>query len=109
MSSYDEFSHNLKKRHSILIKKQKREHPEREYMFGYNYFENHDCCFFPCHPDALNGHNCMFCKCPLYNDDKCIGIKKGDGVFLDNGVKDCSKCTYNHDFDNAEEMMWTNT
>lgn len=105
MSGYEDFSNNLKKKHKYNIKKQRKEHPEREYPFSYKYFENHYCEFFPCHPDAVNGHNCLFCKCPLYNLDECVGVKNGDGVFLENGVKDCSNCDYNHRYENAEKMM----
>jgi len=101
---YDKFSKNTKKRHSILIKNQKRKYPNREYLFSYNYFENHNCCFYPCHPDSIYGHNCMFCRCPLYHDDDCIGIKNGDGVMLDNGIKDCSQCVYPHEYKNAEYL-----
>jgi len=106
---YDDFSKNLKKKHSINIKRQKREYPNREYPNSYKYFENIECEFFPCHPDSLNGHNCMFCRCPMYTDESCIGIQNGDGVILDNGIKDCSKCTYPHEYKNAEEMMYWNT
>lgn len=105
MIEYGEFSRNMKKKHDINIKRQKREHPEREYPFCFKYFENHYCEFFPCHPDSLSGHNCLFCKCPIYNDESCVGVKSGDGVILENGIKDCSKCTYNHEYRNAEEMM----
>ena len=105
---YKDFSNNLKKKHDINIKQQKKEFPERKFPFSYKYFENHYCEFFPCHPDSSKGHNCLFCKCPLYNDESCVGVQNGDGVILENGFKDCSGCTHNHEYGNAEEMMWTN-
>ena len=85
---------------------QSEKHPKRKFLFSYKYFENHDCVFFPCHTDVSKGHNCMFCKCPLYNDPECEGVKQGKAVILENGFKDCSECAYNHEYDNAEEMMW---
>lgn len=93
------WSEELKKKHDENIKKQNRKFP-----FSYKYFENHDCEFWPCHKDATAGHNCMFCRCPLYHIDACIGIQNGDGYILENGFKDCTNCTYNHDYKNAEEM-----
>lgn len=61
---------------------------------GYNYFENHDCEFYPCH--NMEHLNCLFCFCPLYPDMECGGNfsiiegKNGDPV------KDCSNCTIPH-------------
>jgi Zn-finger protein len=103
--SYEEFSNNLKKKHNINIKRQKRYFPKREFPFSYKYFENTYCEFFPCHSDAIHGHNCMFCKCPLYPLDDCPGVKNNDAIILDNGVKDCSNCEYPHEYANAEKML----
>jgi len=104
--SYEYFTPEQKELHEAQMKKQREEFPNRKFLFSYKYFENHDCVFFPCHPDSSHGHNCMFCKCPLYHDESCIGIQNGDGFILENGFKDCTKCTYNHEHRNAEEMMW---
>ena len=106
--SYEHFRDETKTKHEMLMTRQKANHPNRKFQFSYKYFENHDCVFFPCHKDVSEGHNCLFCKCPLYNDVSCVGIQNGDGVMLENGFKDCSKCNYNHKYENAEEMMWTN-
>ena len=106
--SYDDFSDELKAKHEENLRIQRFYKPNRKFPFSYKYFENERCEFFPCHPDSTKGHNCMFCKCPLYNDDACVGVQNGDGKFLDNGFKDCTECTYNHEYENAEEMMWSN-
>jgi iron complex transport system ATP-binding protein len=36
--------------------------------------------------------NCMFCYCPLYDNENC----GGNPVILSNGVKDCSNCIKPH-------------
>jgi len=94
-----EWNDDLRKKHEENVTKQKVKYP-----FSYKYFENHSCEFFPCHPNATAGHNCMFCRCPLYTIDACVGIQNGDGIILENGLKDCTNCTYNHDYINAEAM-----
>jgi len=73
-----------------------------KYKNNYLYFENKDCCFYPCHQDIDKGMNCMFCRCPLYNDLQCPGIINGDAIILETGIKDCSNCTWNHEYNNAE-------
>ena len=66
----------------------------------YNFFQNQDCEYFPCHSievDAEQAFSCLFCYCPLYLFEEC----GGNYVMLDNGWKDCSSCTlphYNYDF-----------
>ena len=77
---------------------------KKKYVNSYLYFENRDCCFFPCHSDCNDGHNCMFCRCPMYYNDKCPGISNKDAIILENGVKDCTKCDWNHRYSNAEEL-----
>ena len=69
---------------------------------NYLYFENKDCCFFPCHQDISNGMNCMFCRCPLYKNTNCPGVINGKAIILENGIKDCSNCSWNHEYKNAE-------
>jgi Zn-finger protein len=95
--NYTNFDNKLQEKHLNNIKNQ----TNRKYPFSYKYFENTDCEFFPCHTDVSKGHNCMFCRCPLYPIDACYGIQNGDGVILENGVKDCTNCTYNHEYENA--------
>ena len=63
-------------------------------MNGYDYFQNTDCPWFPCHAGAdRENFNCLFCYCPLY----CLGSRCG-GIFryTDAGIKDCSGCLFPH-------------
>lgn len=59
---------------------------------SYKFFQNKECEWFPCHSAPLNKFNCMFCFCPLYTISNC----GGNYITLENGVKDCSKCTLPH-------------
>ena len=59
---------------------------------SYNFFQNKNCEFFPCHKTKdYSNFNCMFCYCPLYQYE-C----KGQYTKLKNGIKDCSHCTIPH-------------
>ena len=71
---------------------------------GYRYYENKACQFFPCHPDLWDServHNCMFCFCPLYSHEHCGGNPK----VAENGMRDCSDCTKNHDKDSYDFVL----
>lgn len=58
-----------------------------------NFFRNSDCEYFPCHKtNDTENFNCMFCYCPLYNMDNCLGTHE----YLPNGIKDCTNCTLPH-------------
>lgn len=61
---------------------------------NFSYFANKDCVYFPCHENANpESFNCLFCYCPLYAlGDKCGGNFR----YMDNGIKDCSKCMLPH-------------
>jgi len=41
----------------------------------------------------MGNFNCLFCYCPLHPFDKC----GGNYIMLENGWKDCSKCTIPHE------------
>lgn len=66
----------------------------------YNFFQNKDCEYFPCHKvDQFSEQkfSCLFCYCPLYSTKQCGGYYS----ILPNGIKDCSKCLiphYNYDY-----------
>ena len=63
---------------------------ETEY---FSFVQNRACEYFPCHPTNDPEHfNCLFCFCPLYERKNC----GGNPVFLENGIKDCTKCTVPH-------------
>lgn len=66
----------------------------------YAYFSHKECEYFPCHEGAdEENFNCLFCYCPLYTLGEDCG---GDFVYLENGIKDCTKCTYPHKRENYE-------
>ncbi len=67
------------------------------------FFENRECEYFPCH--KLEGDfNCLFCYCPMYQYEDCLG----DGKYIEkNGrrIKVCTDCTFPHKAENYEEIM----
>ena len=70
---------------------------------SYKYFENKECEYFPCHKGANpDNFNCLFCYCPLYALGEECG---GNTTYLENGVKDCSNCTFPHNKDNYNKIM----
>jgi Zn-finger protein len=64
--------------------------PEKQ-KYGYKYFENRSCPFYPCH--NLESINCLFCFCPLF-DRKCWMDKK-----------DCENCIYPHVKSNYQMLI----
>lgn len=63
-------------------------------MSHYDFFQNKECEYFPCHcgvdPETFS---CIFCYCPLY----CLGESCGGNfTYTENGIKDCSKCFRPH-------------
>ena len=72
-------------------------------MEHYKFTQNRKCEFFPCHR-GLNedDFNCLFCYCPLYAlADRC----GGNFTYLENGIKDCSKCLIPHRRENYDRVM----
>lgn len=62
----------------------------------YSFFSNKECEFYPCH-EMEDDLNCLFCYCPLY----VLGANCGGApLFLENGFKDCSHCTFPHEKEN---------
>ena len=53
------------------------------------YQQKHSICK-KCH--KMDSINCLFCYCPLYEDENC----GGNYIILENGLKDCGKCTLPH-------------
>lgn len=61
---------------------------------SFSFFSNKSCEFYPCHPVAEGmDFNCLFCYCPLYMLGRRCG---GSFTYLENGVKDCSRCLLPH-------------
>ena len=65
---------------------------------SYNYFQNRDCEYFPCHSGAdPENFNCLFCFCPLYAlGERC----RGNFRYTESGIKDCSGCLFPHKREN---------
>ena len=63
-------------------------------MANYDFFQNKECEYFPCHRGAeKESFNCLFCYCPLY----CLGDKCGGNfTYTQGGIKDCSGCLVPH-------------
>lgn len=70
---------------------------------SYRYFENKECQYFPCHKKD-GDFNCMFCYCPMYRLEKCLGTPS----YIDikgKTIKDCSNCTFPHEPENYDAIM----
>lgn len=64
-------------------------------MKQYTHVQNRECEYFPCHSGIEESEfNCLFCYCPLYGLKSACG---GNVQYLDNGIKDCSKCRIPHE------------
>ncbi len=59
----------------------------------HSFFQNRACEYFPCHENAGEDFNCLFCYCPLYALGEQCG---GNFRYLENGIKDCSQCRLPH-------------
>ena len=72
-------------------------------MKHYQFFQNRDCEFFPCHRNVPEEQfNCLFCYCPLYAlGDQCGGCYG----YTAGGIKDCSGCIRPHLAENYEDVM----
>ena len=72
-------------------------------MSNYDFFQNRECEYFPCHQGAHpETFNCLFCYCPLY----ALGDQCGGGFrYLSNGIKDCSNCLKPHRRENYGKIM----
>ena len=79
-------------------------------MANYDFFQNRECDYFPCHKGANpETFNCLFCYCPLYALGEDCG---GNFTYTDSGIKDCSNCLRPHRKEccgdickNAEELV----
>ncbi len=70
---------------------------------SHRFFENRACKYFPCH-QGLERFNCLFCYCPLYPREACLGtpaFKEKDGKQL----KICTGCTFPHQPENYDAVI----
>ena len=72
-------------------------------MGNYQFFQNRDCEFFPCHScKDSEQFSCLFCYCPLYAlGDQCGGNFR----YTEQGIKDCSDCLLPHSRQNYDRVM----
>ncbi len=69
---------------------------------NFKFFQNKECEYFPCHKINNEDFNCLFCYCPLYTlKDKC----GGNFEYIQEGIKDCSKCTIVHYKDKSYDYV----
>ena len=72
----------------------------------YRFFQNKECEYFPCHKvENEEEFNCLFCYCPLYRENKCIG----NPIYFLNAkgqkMKDCSQCEVIHRPEAYDKVM----
>lgn len=70
---------------------------------SYQFFENKECQYFPCH-EGLENFNCLFCYCPLYHLENCLGtptFKEKQGKM----IKVCTNCTFPHVPEHYDDMI----
>lgn len=73
---------------------------------SYKFFSNKECEYYPCHNDFKGDFNCLFCYCPFYLWEECLGNPK----FIEhNGkkIKDCSFCKLPHIAENYDMIIET--
>ena len=71
-------------------------------MSHYDFFQNKQCEYFPCHAGAdPETFSCLFCYCPLYClADRC----DGNFTYTQDGIKDCSQCLRPHRRENYSDI-----
>ena len=71
-------------------------------MANYDFFQNKECEYFPCHAGAdPEKFSCLFCYCPLYALGEQCG---GKFTYTEKGYKDCSNCLRPHCRENYESI-----
>lgn len=72
-------------------------------MSHYDFFQNRQCEYFPCHEGAdRESFSCLFCYCPLY----ALGEKCGGSfTYTEQGIKDCSGCLRPHRRENYRAIV----
>ncbi|MEE1077441.1 MAG: GNAT family N-acetyltransferase [Agathobacter sp.] len=81
----------------------KVENSTNNFKNSHRFFENKECKYFPCHK-GIKDFNCLFCYCPLYGEEKCIGNPK---YINEDGKrrKDCSECAFPHRPENYDKIV----
>jgi len=72
----------------------------------YKFFQNRECEYFPCHVVKNEDEfNCLFCYCPLYLQEDCMGRPDYILNALGQRIKDCSGCTIVHRPEMYEKVL----
>ncbi len=72
-------------------------------MKHYQFFQNRNCEFFPCHKGIQEGaFNCLFCYCPLYVLGEECG---GNYSYTETGIKSCQDCAFPHRAENYDVLL----
>ncbi|NLG02688.1 MAG: metal-binding protein [Clostridia bacterium] len=67
------------------------------------FFSNKECEYYPCH-EGIEEVNCLFCYCPLYRFEECLGNPsyiERDGK----RIKCCTECTFPHKAEHYDQIM----
>lgn len=70
---------------------------------SYRFFENKDCKYFPCH-QGLEDFNCLFCYCPMYCKQNCLGHPEYKEI-RGKVIKVCTNCTFPHVPEHYDDIM----
>lgn len=69
-------------------------------------FSNKECEYYPCHKyEEGEEFNCLFCYCPLYKMEKCLGNPKYIINKKGQTVKSCVECTFPHHPKNYSKVI----
>ena len=72
-------------------------------MAHYDFFQNKECEYFPCHPGAdPEAFSCLFCYCPLYALGSRCG---GQFTYTETGIKNCTDCLRPHRRENYQDIL----
>jgi Zn-finger protein len=85
------------------MSKEITEMKQKDTRDSFQFFENKNCEYYPCHKTDLKEINCLFCFCPMY-----YAICLGDPRYVNvNGslIKDCSDCDYPHRPENYNTLV----
>lgn len=70
---------------------------------SHRFYQNRACEYFPCHEGVTEEEfSCLFCYCPLYALGRRCG---GACTNTEDGVKDCSQCTFPHRAENYDAVL----
>lgn len=72
---------------------------------SYRFFMNMECEYFPCHNKLDEEFNCLFCYCPMYGLEMCLGTPSVLKLPNGNVIRDCSNCLFPHIPENYDKII----